>query len=167
MHTNRTNFFAELSSYADDMPAAAAPRELRSDAGLASSLRMSVMRLARRIRVERNADDLTLNQLAVLGTLERCGELTAGELAARENVKPPSMTRIVDKLESAGLVERHPHPTDGRQVVVELTAAARHVIETDRRRRDAWLAQRLAELDPAERDVLRQAAPILQRLGER
>jgi DNA-binding MarR family transcriptional regulator len=128
---------------------------------------MSVMRLARRIRVERDSDDLTLNQLSVLGTLARCGVLTAGELAARENVKPPSMTRIVDKLEAAGLVERHPHATDGRQIVVELTAAAREVLEHDRRRRDAWLAQRLAELDPAELDVLRQAAPILQRLGER
>jgi DNA-binding MarR family transcriptional regulator len=127
---------------------------------------MSVMRLARRLRVERNPDDLTLNQLAVLGTLSRCGALSAGDLASRENVKPPSMTRIVDKLESAGLVERHPHATDGRQIVVELTDAARAVLETDRRRRDAWLAQRLLELDPAEREVLRQAAPILQRLGE-
>lgn len=141
-------------------------RELRSDAGLASSLRMNVMRLARRLRVERRADDLTLSQLAVLGSLDRGGALTAGQLAAIENVKPPSMTRIVDKLEELGLVTRRPHHIDRRQVVVELTPSALAVIEDDRRRRDAWLAQRLGALDPAERELLRRVAPLLQRLAQ-
>lgn len=155
------------ASSANAGPTAAAPtvaRDLRTDAGLASSLRMSVMRLARRLRVERSGDDLTLNQLAVIGTLHRCGPLTAGELASIENVKPPSMTRIVDKLVESELVTRRPHPTDGRQVVVELTAGARIVIENDRRRRDAWLAQRLGELGPDEREMLRRVAPILDEL---
>jgi DNA-binding MarR family transcriptional regulator len=149
------------------MPAATAPaaRELRSDAGLASSLRISVMRLARRLRLERGRDDLTLNQLGVLGTLDRCGPRSAGELAAIERVKPPSMTRTVASLEEAGLVTRRPHDTDGRQVVIELTQTAREVIQADRRRREAWLAQRLAELDPAKRDLLRQVAPLLEELA--
>ena len=88
--------------------------------------------------------------MAVLGTLYRCGPTTSGELAAAEKVKPPSMTRTVGCLEELGLVTRRPHDTDGRQVVVELTDAAREVIEIDRVRRDAWLAQRLDELEPEE-----------------
>ena len=138
--------------------------QLRTDAGLASSLRMSVMRLARRLRNERGSDGLSLSQMAVLGTLSRCGPTTSGELAAAEKVKPPSMTRTVGCLEELGLVTRRPHATDGRQVVVELTDAAREVIEIDRVRRDAWLAQRLDELEPEERELLRRVAPLLDRL---
>ena len=90
-----------------------------------SALRLGVMRLARRLRVERDGNDLTFNQLAALGTLRRHGPLPIGELAAHENVKPPSMTRTVAALEDAGLVTRRPSDTDGRQVVVELTDARR------------------------------------------
>ena len=99
------------------------PPTTAADAALASTLRIGVMRLARRLRVERSGDDLTLNQLAVLGTLRRYGALSVGELAGHENVKPPSMTRTVACLEEIGLVTRRPHATDGRQVVVDLTAA--------------------------------------------
>lgn len=139
--------------------------EIRSDAGLASSLRLSVMRLSRRLRHERNSDDLSLNQLAVLGTLTRCGPLTVGELAVNERVKPPSMTRTVACLADAGLVDRKPHAVDGRQVVVHLTPAAERVIVEDRKRRDAWLARLLTDLDPESRDVLRRAAPLLEALS--
>lgn len=139
-------------------------RTLRTDAGLASSLRMSVMRLARRIRNERESDGLTLSQMAVLGTLWRCGASTAGELAEAEKVKPPSMTRTIASLEALGLIERAAHPSDRRQVMVELTPAAREVIERDRRLRDAWLAQRLGELSPDERELLQRVAPLLDRL---
>jgi DNA-binding MarR family transcriptional regulator len=138
---------------------------LVADAALASSLRISVMRLARRLRLERSGDDRTLNQLAVLGTLDRLGPLTIGELAANEKVKPPSMTRTVACLEEAGLVTRRPHATDGRQVVVELTADARDVLDDDRRRRDAWLAQRLGALDAEELELLHRVAPLLERLA--
>ena len=123
------------------------------------------MRLARRLRLERDSDDLTLNQLAVLGTLDRSGPLSVGELAGVEKVKPPSMTRTVACLEEAGLVTRRPHDTDGRQVVVELTAEARDVLAADRRRRDAWLAQRLDALDPDELELLRRVAPLLERIA--
>jgi DNA-binding MarR family transcriptional regulator len=139
--------------------------DLRTDAGLASALRISVMRLGRRIRNERESDGLSLSQMAVLGTLFRDGPSTAGELAAAERVKPPSMTRTLSCLEELGLVTRRPHDTDGRQVVVALTPAALDVIETDRARRDAWLARRLDELDPDERELLRRVAPLLDRLG--
>jgi len=142
-----------------------AHRVLRSDAGLASALRLNVLRLARRIRVERSDNDLSLSQLAVLGTLSRHGAMSAGELAAAENVKPPSMTRTISCLEAVGLVTRCAHDTDRRQVVVDLTDAARRVLDDDRRRRDAWLVKRLAGITPAERDALRQAAPILERLA--
>jgi DNA-binding MarR family transcriptional regulator len=138
---------------------------LVADAALASSLRISVMRLARRLRLERSGDDRTLNQLAVLGTLDRLGPMSVGELASSEKVKPPSMTRTVACLEEAGLVTRRPHDTDRRQVVVELTDAARDVLADDRRRRDAWLAQRLGALDADELELLHRVAPLLERLA--
>ena len=140
-------------------------RSLASDAALASSLRISAMRLARRLRLERDADDLTFNQLAAIGSLNRLGAVTIGELAAVEKVKPPSMTRTVGCLEELGLVRRRPHDTDGRQVVVELTETAHEVLDRDRRRRDAWLTQRLDGLDADERELLRRVAPLLERLA--
>jgi DNA-binding MarR family transcriptional regulator len=137
----------------------------RADADLASSLRISVMRLARRLRLEKSTDALSMNQLATLGTLSRCGALTVGELAGIEKVKPPSMTRTVNSLAEAGLVTRSPHPTDGRQVMVALTPAARQVLDEDRRRRDAWLAKRLAALSPEQRALLRDVAPLLEEVA--
>src|SRR5512135_1701684 len=104
------------------------------------------MRLARRLRNERAHTDLTLTQLAVLATLDRHGVMTPGELASHEKVQPPSMTRVVGALESAGLVSRAPHPSDGRQGLVTLTDAGRELLAEDRRRREAWLACRLREL---------------------
>jgi DNA-binding MarR family transcriptional regulator len=103
--------------------------------------------------------------LSVLGTLLRSGELTLGELAAIERVKPPSITRTVNCLVEAGLVTRRPHATDGRQVLVELTDEARNVLDEDRRRRDLWLARRLDELGPADRELLRRVAPLLDLLA--
>src|SRR5688572_5650500 len=87
-----------------------------TDPALASALRVGVMRLTRRLRSQRADRTLTLSQLAALGTLERHGPMTPGELAAHEKVQPPSMTRVVATLESLGHVARAPHPTDGRQV---------------------------------------------------
>lgn len=138
----------------------------RSDSGLASVLRVSVARLSRRLRAER-PDDLGISTtgLAVLGLLLREGDHTLGQLAQVERVQPPSMTRTVRCLEELGYAERRPHPTDGRQVVVHITDAGRELVLADRRRRDAWLACRLRELTPDERAVLREAAPILERLS--
>jgi DNA-binding MarR family transcriptional regulator len=139
----------------------------RTDAGLASELRLSVMRLRRRLANERHPDnELSLNQMAVLGALYRNGDLALGELAAHERVQPPSMTRTVNCLEEGGYVARRPHETDGRQVLVTLTESGRATVLADRARRDAWLAMRLRDLTPEERAVLRQAAPILERLAQ-
>jgi DNA-binding MarR family transcriptional regulator len=138
----------------------------RTDAGLASDLRWSVMRLRRRLAIERHPDNpLSLGAMAVLGQLFRHGELTVGELARAEHVQPPSMTRTVSTLEDDGYVARRPHETDGRVVVVELTERGRETVLADRRRRDAWLARRLADLTPDERAALRAAAPVLDRLA--
>ena len=126
---------------------------------------MGSMRLARRLRTERSSDDLTLSQLAALGSLELHGECTVGELAHIERVKPPSMTRIVNSLVEAGLMVRRPHDVDGRQVMVGLTDTARELLIDNRRRRTAWLALRLAELTADERELLRQSAPLLNRLA--
>ena len=99
----------------------------RSDSGLASSLRVSVARLHRRLRTEdvggppRSASA----GIAVLALLYREGERTIGQIAAAERVQPPSMTRTVSCLQEDGYVERHPHPTDGRQVVVRLSEPGR------------------------------------------
>jgi DNA-binding MarR family transcriptional regulator len=128
-------------------------------------LRLSVMRLGRRLRKERSDESLTPSQMAALGTLERHGPLTPRELAAHEKIEPPSMTRILAGLEALGLVNRAPHPSDGRQVLLSLTRVAREVVAEDRRRRDAWLARQLRELTPAERETLRSAAEILGRLA--
>ena len=141
-------------------------RMARTDAGLAAALRISVARLTRRLRSERDPrNELSIGQLSVLGALYRNGACSIGELAAHERVQPPSMTRTVNCLEEAGYVLRRPHETDRRQVVIELADKGTTTLEADRRRRDAWLAQRLRELTPEERSVLRQAAPILERLA--
>jgi len=144
----------------------AATTDVRSTSALASSLRNSVMRLSRRLRIERASTDLSLNQLAVLGTLNRRGPLSVGELAAAERVRPPSMTRTVNCLFDLGLVRREPHVSDRRQVVIHLTDEARTVLAEDRARRDAWLARRLVELTPDERRLLRKVAPLLERLAQ-
>jgi DNA-binding MarR family transcriptional regulator len=140
----------------------------RTDAGLASELRVSVMRLRRRLANERDpSNDLSIAIMAVLGSLYRHGDLTVGELAGLERVQPPTMTRKVTMLEEGGYVSRRAHETDGRVVVVSLTELGRGRVLADRKRRDEWLARQLRDLTPQERDVLRTAAPILQRLSER
>ena len=136
-----------------------------SDTALASSLRLAVMRLARRMRSERAETSLTLSQLAALATLERHGPMTPRELAAAERVQPPSLTRLAGHLEAAGLMTRTDHPTDGRQVLLAASPAGVALLREDRRRRDVWLAQRLVELDAEDREVLRRAAAVLDRLA--
>lgn len=135
------------------------------DPVLASRLRISVMRLSRRLRQQRVDDRLTASQIAALATLDREGPLPLGELAAREHVQPPSMTRITAALEELGLVTRTSHPTDRRQVLFAVAPAGGKLLAADRKRRDAWLCRHLGDLTPEELDVLRAAAPILERLA--
>jgi DNA-binding MarR family transcriptional regulator len=142
----------------------------RSDAGLATALRISVSRLARRLRAERIAlglqPDLSDTQLGALATLVNHGPMTPGELAEHEKVQPPSMTRVIAVLEDRSLVIRAPHSTDRRQVVLTVTDGGRDLVFQARRLREAWLARRLRELTPQERATLRAAAPILEKLSQ-
>ncbi|MEU1388752.1 MarR family transcriptional regulator [Nonomuraea sp. NPDC048881] len=140
--------------------------DLRSDAGLASALRVSMARLTRRLRRQAAAHSLTPTQFATLAAVERHSGITPGELAELEKVQPPSMTRVIAALEERGLVARTPHPTDRRQVTVTVTEAAQTLLKEERRRKEAWLTQRLKELSPEERSILRQAAPILEKLSK-
>jgi DNA-binding MarR family transcriptional regulator len=136
-----------------------------TDTALASTLRLSVMRLARRMRAQRADTMLTLSQLAALATLDRHGAQSPGELAAHEKISPPSMTRLLGVLETGGLVVRTAHPTDRRQVLLAVSPAGQALLKEDRRRRDVWLAQRLQDLPADELQVLRRAAGILDRLA--
>jgi DNA-binding MarR family transcriptional regulator len=133
---------------------------------LAGELRGAVVRFSRRLRRERpDYRDLSLSHLSALGSLDKAGALTPRELALVERVQPPSMTRIVARLEERGLVDRTRHATDGRQVVLALTAAGRELVAESRRAREAWLAGRLGTLTDAERATLREAAALLDRLA--
>ncbi|WP_029252962.1 MarR family winged helix-turn-helix transcriptional regulator [Paraoerskovia marina] len=132
---------------------------------LAAELRVGVGRLHRRLRHQRGTVDLPDHLVAVLGLLNRAGALTPGALAEHECVRPPQMTRSVNALVESGYVAKMPHPSDGRQVVVEITDAGRDELVELRRRRDEWLAAQLETLDDADRQVLEQAAHVMQRMA--
>lgn len=138
----------------------------RTDIGLASALRLAVFRLGRRLRAERDPDnELSIGQLAVLGDLAREGELSVGELARMQRVQPPTMTRAVNHLEAEGYVSRRPCQDDGRRALISISDKGASTLAADRKRRDAWLARELRNLTIEERDALRTAAPILERLA--
>lgn len=140
--------------------------QTRTDAGLATTLRISVGRLARRLRAQRLDSTLSETQISVLVAVDRKYASTPSELAEYEKVKPPSMTRVIATLEERGLLERAPHPTDKRQAILAMTPAGTALLKENRRRRTAWLVQRLKELTPQERATLREAAPILEKLSQ-
>jgi DNA-binding MarR family transcriptional regulator len=144
---------------------------IQADAALATAMRISITRLARRLRVERlglaGAETVLSDiQLAALAALERHDAMTPGELAEHEKVQPPSMTRVIAVLEERSLVRREPHPTDRRQVILTVTAEGRDLVQLVRRRREAWLAQRMQELSEEEREILRAAAPVLEKISQ-
>jgi len=125
------------------------------------------MRLARRLRqMQDESLELNPNQLSAMGVLLNSGDQLMGELAALERVRPPSMTRVVNSLEARGYVARRPDPRDHRQCLVTLTDPGRQVLLANRRRRDEWLAVRIAGLDPAEREVLRRAIRVLEKVNQ-
>ncbi|HZN77644.1 MAG TPA: MarR family transcriptional regulator [Micromonosporaceae bacterium] len=136
-----------------------------SGAQLATQLRDAITRLNRRLRQARPVGDLTVTQLSALTSLELGGALTPRELADVERVQPPTMTKIIAKLEERGLVQRAPHPTDGRQVILSATAAGREVLVAFQRARDEWLTRRLSGLTADERETLRRAAEIFDKLA--
>jgi len=154
---------------------------------LAARLRLAVVRLNRRLRAQHSAHQsgahqsgahqsgaqqvgavahpATLTQLSALSTLHGHGPMAPGELASRERVQPPSMTRVIAAMEDAGFVSRTPHPTDGRQTVIALTDAGTAYVEAEVSARERWLDQRLGELSGDERALLCRAAEIIDRMA--
>jgi DNA-binding MarR family transcriptional regulator len=134
-------------------------------AQLAEQLRAAITRLNRRLRQTRPVGELTQNQLSVLASLDMAGAMTPRELSESERVQPPTMTKVLAKLEERGLVQRAPHPTDGRQVLLSATESGRAVLLEQRRVKAEWLTRRLAGLPAPDREVLAQAAEILDRIA--
>ncbi|MFB4301946.1 MarR family winged helix-turn-helix transcriptional regulator [Actinomadura sp. NTSP31] len=129
-------------------------------------IRRGVMRMARRMRSSRSPDALSGNKLIVLGHLARRGPSSAGEVAEAEGQRPQSLTRVFAELEEAGLIVRARDERDRRQFVLTLTPAGAEALRHDLRERDAWLAGALAGLGETEREVLRIAARLMERLAE-
>lgn len=148
-----------------DQVAISVPEDAAQPDDFAVTLRSCTTRFVRRLRAERPAHGLTMTQISVLFSLSNAGSLTPRRLAEVEQVQPPTITRTVAALEERGLVQRVAHPTDGRQVVLSVTASGEELVAEDRRARDAWLAAQLTGLDPADRAALRAAASILDRLA--
>jgi len=132
---------------------------------LASRLRLDISRMARRLRQEAGAE-LSPSQTAALATIERHGPLTPSELAERERVQRPTVTRVLARLEEAGLVERAADPQDRRCSLVSISAEGRELLAAIRARKNAFLARRIDALDAADRETLERAAAILERMLE-
>jgi DNA-binding MarR family transcriptional regulator len=117
--------------------------------------------MARRLRQEAGAG-LSPSQTAALATIERHGPLTPSELAERERVQRPTVTRVLARLEEAGLVDRAADPTDRRSSLVSISPDGHALLESVRARKDAYLARRIDALEPADREALERAAAILE-----
>ena len=141
----------------------APPAAPTADARLAAGLRLVVMRLSRRLR-QQSEGEVTPSQLSALSSVDRLGPLTLGELAAAEQVQPPSMTKIVAGLEGHGFVTRAVDEKDRRIVRVRISEEGRRFVARSRTRKNAYLAGRLSQFEPEERALIEQALPLLERL---
>jgi DNA-binding MarR family transcriptional regulator len=130
---------------------------------LAGRLRLVIARTARRLRQEAGVE-LSPSLSAALATIERHGPMTPSEVAVRERIQRPTVTRILVRLEQAGLASRTPDPHDRRSSLVSATPAGRALIDELRTRKTAYLARRLEDLDPEDRAVLERAAAVLERM---
>jgi DNA-binding MarR family transcriptional regulator len=122
--------------------------------------------LVRRVRAAAASHELSLTESSVMGRLFKEGPATTAELARAEGMKPQSMGATIAALEEQGLVERTPHPTDGRQVNIELTAKGASVRKSVGDAKQTWLVQAVARLDESERETLLAAGKIIKRLAE-
>jgi DNA-binding MarR family transcriptional regulator len=122
--------------------------------------------LVRRVRAAAASHELSLTESAVMARLAKDGPATTAELARAEGMKPQSMGTTIAALEEMGMVERQPHPTDGRQVNIELTAQGAAVRESAKDAKRTWLAQSIAQLDKQEQATLFAAGEIIKRLAE-
>lgn len=132
---------------------------------LSADLTRAVNRMHRRLRAQRGDVDLSEGQIAVLMTLKHHGAMSPGALADHERVSAPGMTRAVNGLVGAGLVTKVEHPTDRRQVLVELTELGTTEVSTVRRRRDQWLTAQLRGLTTDERATLAAATELMTRIA--
>jgi DNA-binding MarR family transcriptional regulator len=139
---------------------------LLEPAELAARLRLSATRLARRLRQESDTG-LTPSQLSALATIDRNGAMTLGRLAEDERVAPPTITKIVSKLEADGLVQRRADDHDRRVTHVGTTGAGAALLHETRRQRDAWLTARIHDLDASDRARLAAALDVLDLLTTR
>jgi DNA-binding MarR family transcriptional regulator len=130
---------------------------------IADRLSHAATRLARMLR-QQDEGELSPTMRAALGTIARDGPLTLGELAAIEQVAPPTVTKVVGKLEDAGLVERESDVADRRVCRVSLSDTGRRRLESDRKRRRAWLTGQVQRLDASELDRLADAIDVIERL---
>jgi DNA-binding MarR family transcriptional regulator len=158
---------------AGDTPPAAAGTAAPSPSGDGESgddqtiptLRAALLVLSRRMRYRQASDDISSSEAAVLGRLGR-GPQTPGQLAKAEHVRPPSMTRTIERLEERGYVRREADPNDGRQVLVFRTPAGDEFAQRSRELRTAWLAGQFDKLDPHDQRAIRDAAEALRRLSD-
>jgi DNA-binding MarR family transcriptional regulator len=130
---------------------------------LAGHLRLIIVRTARRLRQEA-ASELSPSMTAALSTVERHGPMTPSEVAARERIQRPTATRVLARLEDAGLVQRTPDPQDRRSSLLTVTPSGHELLDELRTRKTAFLAERLERLSPDERATLDRAADILERM---
>ena len=134
---------------------------------MARTIRRSVHRIARRLRVERSTHDLSMSKRSVLGRLFRDGSLTATDLAAQERIQPQSLTRLVAGLEERGFIARRPDESDRRQLQIEITPEGRDLLIRDARRQDKWLAAAMtSSMTSIERELLTLGARLLESLAD-
>lgn len=139
-------------------------REAAASTQLAHDLRPHIARLGRLMRSEKFNHGISQTQSSVLGTLDRVGPMSAGELATAEGVQPPTITKVLANLEERGLIRRAVHPLDRRLAIIALTPAGRRHCDAGRKSRDAWFSRLLDTLGDDERATLQQAVPILEKL---
>jgi DNA-binding MarR family transcriptional regulator len=136
------------------------------DGSAEDELRIAILRLSRRMRLERADGDVTDGQLSVLFALWKNGAQTLGSLSEHERVTPPSMNRTVNALEAEGLITREAAPDDGRKILITATEAGIALVTETSRRRAAWFSRQLATLPPDARAALHAAAPYLLGLAD-
>lgn len=132
----------------------------------ATEFRLAIGQVLRRLRTEANPGELTLSQNAALARLGRAESATTADLARAESVKPQSMAVILASLEQLGLVQRRPHPTDGRQILFALTDAGTEVRRERTLAKNDWLLAAMARLDADEQRLLLAAIGVIKRIGE-
>ena len=143
------------------------PDTNRDTVAAARAVREGVVRLARRLQSQRQDHGVSATGIALLSRLYRGGEATPKALADAEDAQPQTLTRAIASLEEAGLISRRADPADGRQVLLDVTAAGLRALREHGATHIAWLIAAMdAELTTAEREIVRVAATLLERLAD-